>query len=83
LEGVAMGKRKGRIIRARGFEVVDDDGNVRASFECDDIGAGIRLWFAGNCVATMAVSYDGSGYLWVGNRDADPIWQTLAGSADG
>jgi hypothetical protein len=76
MEGTDMGKGKGKTIRASCFEVVDENGETRANFECDDIGAGIRLWHQGNCVATMAVSYAGSGYLWVGTEDADPIWQT-------
>jgi len=73
---MAKGRSRRKVVRATAFEVVDDDGQRRASFECDDIGAGLRIWHRGNCVFTVAVADDGSAYAWVGDSEGTPIWQT-------
>ena len=75
-----MGKRRSKVVRASAFEVVDGDGRVRATLDCDDEGPGLRLWQRGNCVAVMAVGDDGAGYVLVAGPDGRVV-RTLDGKS--
>lgn len=64
-----MGKRKAKTVQATAFEVVDGEGRVRATLDCDDQGPGLRLWNHGNAVAVMAIGDDGAGFVVVAASD--------------
>jgi hypothetical protein len=64
-----VAKRTRKVVRASAFEVVDDDGRVWATLDCDNQGPGLRLWNHGNAVAVMAVGDDGAGYVVVAAAD--------------
>lgn len=76
-----MGKRRRKVVRASAFEVVDDEGRVRATLECDEQGPGLRLWNQGNAVAVVVIGDDGAGYMAVAAADGT-VLRSLDGTTD-